>query len=385
MRRRSLLAAAGAAGAAAFIPSTAWAGGGWIETTVPDPGHKYTVADILAFSARDAHAVGGGQGRAAAWHWDGRAWSAVPTAEDLHLTALAAGARGEVWGAGWRTVPGTRDSTAHVARWDGSAWLGIAVPAPESDANYLSGLDVTSRGVWAAGYFERADAEGRSRSTAFIARFDGRTWTSEEPPAPPEAKETEAEHIVVAPGGDVYASGWARVPSDEPGADSPVPLLWRHSGGRWRPVDLSGLASRFGYVTGLAVYRGHAHVAGHVWMRTPEGASYAKPYLAEVRGPNLRELPLPDRADMITDLAADDAGGIVLMVGTDPFDERTDVVYHLRDGRTTVTETPPSTPETRVGYAQVSLVPGTSTVWISGGARPEGGQSGTGIAAYRKL
>lgn len=90
--------------------------------------------------------------------WDGRAWQELPmpdpSAKGLDLQALAAGPHGAVWAAGsyYSADAASPWAVPIVEHWDGTAWSRVPTSETESRGAWLTSLAVGSDGtLWAAG------------------------------------------------------------------------------------------------------------------------------------------------------------------------------------------------------------------------------------------
>jgi hypothetical protein len=100
-----------------------WDGRAW--TIVPSPrlGDAGGLQGVTIVPDGSAWAVGGavcmGQGlMTVTEHWDGRAWTLVPSPASGTLTSVAAASPSSAWAVGsW-----SGNSTAVIEHWDGTAW-----------------------------------------------------------------------------------------------------------------------------------------------------------------------------------------------------------------------------------------------------------------------
>jgi hypothetical protein len=140
-----------------------WNGTHFQQVASPDPQPNDVLLHVQAVSATDVWAVG------KTWpattevfsplieHFDGGAWSAVPTPA-LHsgsglLAGVAAASADDVWAVGSQ-FSGPADATAATLaeRWDGTAWQVVNTPDPGRYDNYLDSVTVVSPDdVWAVG------------------------------------------------------------------------------------------------------------------------------------------------------------------------------------------------------------------------------------------
>ncbi len=97
-------------------------------------------------------------------HWNGTAWSVVPTpnvsSQGSELLAVSALASNNVWAVGdlstSNNVNGRRTLIEHF---DGSAWSVIPSPNPSQQGDNLTGVvALASNNVWAVGWFDNPAA-----------------------------------------------------------------------------------------------------------------------------------------------------------------------------------------------------------------------------------
>ncbi len=154
-----------------------WDGQSWkvVATPAPTPrasnaqGASFQAVDsqelssVTATSANDVWAVGGGDAHTLVEHWDGRAWSIVPSPEvvkstsqgQVQLTGVMALAQNNVWavgnvaGLGQTTEEVLRNSRSLVEHWNGQTWQVISTFRP---AAQLSSITATPEGqIWMSG------------------------------------------------------------------------------------------------------------------------------------------------------------------------------------------------------------------------------------------
>ncbi len=172
-----------------------WNGTTW--TTLPDTtqgGENSTLYGVAALAADDVWAVGRTgpnpdqglpSGQPIAEHWDGKAWSLVPTPQPEGLTndrfyAVAVLAPNDVWAVGATGDPRVPDRTL-VAHWDGSGWQAIPSPNPDVEENaFMQVAAVSAHDLW---FVERA-AQDPSSAPPNVVHWDGKTWTVLPGPGP---------------------------------------------------------------------------------------------------------------------------------------------------------------------------------------------------------
>lgn len=131
-----------------------WNGRFW--RIVPSPtvaGESSTLQAVTVISANDIWAVGYSKTpnflfNPLALHWNGAAWSIVPTPGESRLLAVDAIAPDDIWATG-ESEPGERSLTMH---WNGASWTVVPSPNDSGEDNLLFGVAaLASHDVWAVG------------------------------------------------------------------------------------------------------------------------------------------------------------------------------------------------------------------------------------------
>jgi hypothetical protein len=175
-----------------------WNGAAW--SVLPSPTTAVLTA-ITAISADDVWAVGGPHGQIpVALHWDGKSWTSVPLAfptGETTVTGVAAASSRDVWLVG---QAGLRTWTEH---WDGKAWS--VVPSPGlAGQDILSAVTVLSSGdVWAVG---QGGLQSAFHST-LTEHWDGTAWTVVASPNSASAINTDLDGVAGRTGGPLLAVG----------------------------------------------------------------------------------------------------------------------------------------------------------------------------------
>jgi hypothetical protein len=207
------------------LPTQTWHWDGSAWSSVPSPGGGELLA-LAAVASNDVWAVGN---RGLIEHWNGSAWSSVSGPTTGNLLAVAAVAADDVWAAGFTTGSVYQTLTLH---WDGASWAIIPSPNMGAGQNVLEGIAVAGPNhVWAAGFY----TNGGTRQT-LTEQWNGTNWSVV---ASPNRGTGANELWSVAAGGanDVWAVGyyqdtsysetliehwnganWLVVPSPNPGA-----------------------------------------------------------------------------------------------------------------------------------------------------------------------
>jgi hypothetical protein len=160
-----------------------WNGNAWTMIPSPNRGRFYNeLFDVDATSPVDIWAVGtyyGPRGNQDALieHWDGAAWSAIPTpnraTRDDQLTGVSALGSNDVWAVGYFY----NDAGQHplAEHWDGSAWH--LVPAPgdtrTGGGSLYSVAAISASDVWAVGDSQTFLEPGRG----LIEHWNGIRWS----------------------------------------------------------------------------------------------------------------------------------------------------------------------------------------------------------------
>ena len=161
-----------------------------------------TPNDIWAVGSAGAASFAN-QADSLAMHWDGSAWTIVPTPDlplDAPLEGVAAIASNDVWAVGFQSDPGSLNSSNVILHWNGSAFS--VVPSPNPGGNSVDNLhDVAAAAandVWAVG--EHWNRNGTDLGT--ILHWNGTKWSAVPNDCGPLFGVT-----VLAPN-DVWAVGW---------------------------------------------------------------------------------------------------------------------------------------------------------------------------------
>jgi hypothetical protein len=142
-----------------------WDGTAW--TVVPSPNRGTTdnkLYGVAAVSANDAWAVGFGSSETLVAHWNGSVWTAVPGTGPGALFGITAVSANDVWAVG-----GSSSGTL-VEHWNGTAWSVVPSPSP-GERSYLLAVAATSANdVWAVGEYT---SSGRQ---TLVEHWNGTAW-----------------------------------------------------------------------------------------------------------------------------------------------------------------------------------------------------------------
>ncbi|MEU4218041.1 hypothetical protein [Actinoplanes sp. NPDC026623] len=223
-----------AAGAVKSAVALRWNGTAWSRQAVPKPaGTDTEFSAVKAFSASDAWAVGQTASsnstfrKTLAMHYNGTAWSAVPTpsagTRTNFLTAVDGVTSTDVWAVGYSlNLPyGNRVRQSTILHWDGTAWA--QVPSPDNGSTFLYDVAALSAtDAWAVGV-------GTS-GAAFVVRWNGTSWNTVAAPPLVNLRGVTARSAT-----DVWVAGAA---ADSTG----TPALAHWNGTTWSvtPVTVNG-------------------------------------------------------------------------------------------------------------------------------------------------
>jgi hypothetical protein len=180
--------------------------------------------------------------------------------QDYILYSTLARSKKNVWAVGyhWGTVGGALEFRSYALHWDGSTWSvspSIDIESAPS-TTFFDGVGAAPEGgdVWAVGWFRRPS----EASHTLIERWNGTQW-SIVPSPNPSAGGNYLQAVAFAS----TSEGWAVGDSQDPSVDQ-VGLLIRWNGGSWQPMSFPALpfCLKQTYLTGVAARPGRAFVTG---------------------------------------------------------------------------------------------------------------------------
>ncbi len=225
-----------------------WDGSAW--HVVANSGHD-PLYGVAAISPNDVWAVGGqflaGAGTGTVtMHWNGTAWSAVPSvtpngATYARLDGVAAIASNAVWAVGSQNAGSGHLNQPLVERWDGAKWHIVSAPLPQDattgQLTAVTHIPGTSQ-LWAVGDWSKYTVP--TLPQPLIERWDGATWQIATAPALPAGAQGGSWNSVAALSAtNAWAVGtyWVNNPVDL------HPLIGHWDGTSWTTVaspDASG-------------------------------------------------------------------------------------------------------------------------------------------------
>lgn len=230
-----------------------WNGTAWSVVRSPNvpssqprfPGEATGTLDgVTTVSADDVWAVGGsfpggGAVHTLVEHWNGTAWTIVPSPSpattlpaDAALHGVAAVSATDVW------AVGEANSRTLVERWDGVRWT--VVPSPNGvGSNALSALTVVSaNNIWAIGH--QQVTPGRSCQIGLIEHWNGLRWSIVPSPGVVNNQCVQLGDVAAVSATDIYAVG---------GYGTGGSLVEHWNGTTWRIVPTPGAV----FLTGVTV------------------------------------------------------------------------------------------------------------------------------------
>ncbi len=183
-------ASAGPAAASAAVPTAACAAlsgpSAWGGPPPPSPGTEDNGFNgVTVLSPCDAWAVGfdqntGGLDQTLAEHWDGTAWTVVPSPDvaglNNQLYAVRADSATDIWTVGESFATGTDQPL--ILHWDGHTWAQVASPNPGGKAYLEAVRAVSPTDAWAVGSF------GNTTFQSLILHWNGHKWAQVASPHP---------------------------------------------------------------------------------------------------------------------------------------------------------------------------------------------------------
>ncbi len=284
---------------------------GFRVVPLPQSASKSRPYKVLVEDGRLAWVVGGADGEPLILRRGTRGWKQVDASgggleadAPVGLLDASIAPDGALWGAGYvRPARGVMER--YVGRTTGLDWEPQDVDLPPADRDAFAGIATKGRGrAWVVG---TRLAKGRTRAAAL--RWDGRRWIRRDPVV--KARESGLTAVARAPGGNVWAVGWATVATGQE-----RPLILKSGRDGWVNAAASSLpagSAAFTDVTFDASGKGWA--TGYL---VPEGASRYRPLVAQQDGAAwvVTQIPWPDDVSGIPRSIAVSADGGIWLAGT---------------------------------------------------------------------
>ena len=165
------------------------------------------LTSVAKAAANDVWAVGWSSSTTGGFtlieHWNGSAWSIVPSPNGPginNLEGVAVASAGDVWAVGERndTSQSAQPLTEH---WNGSAWS-IVASASNPGGGILYGVTANSSFTWAVG----ANTYGAAFQT-LTERWDGSAWSILSSPSPQEVHNAALNSVAAVTPDNIWAVG----------------------------------------------------------------------------------------------------------------------------------------------------------------------------------
>jgi hypothetical protein len=229
-----------------------WDGTAW--SIVPSASFPGVLYGVVALAPNNVWAVGTENypGRGLIEHWDGTTWTATYLQFAALLRGVAAAGPRQIWAVGQRygrTNP--FGDTTLTMRFNGSAWSRVPSPNPLSgnsnDQNWLTSVTaVAANDVWAVGRYGNHD--GGPLDQTLIEHWNGARWTVVPSPNPGgSSHDNDLWGVAAVATGDVWAVGGVGSFLN-PAFSSPLALHW--DGSSWTQVSVP--APTVGELLGVA-------------------------------------------------------------------------------------------------------------------------------------
>jgi hypothetical protein len=178
-------------------------------------------------------------------HWNGSAWSVVPSFDTLRvddtLAAVAGVASSDVWAVGQRKPTGSKSPVIPLAlHWNGAAWSSVPMPSINATRASLVGLAaLASNNVWAV---------GTTITGTLVEHWNGSAWNVVTSPNPAGSSTNSLSGITAIAPNDIWAVGSS---SSVVGVNTVQSTLVEHwNGSAWTIVPSPNVAPQR---TGVAV------------------------------------------------------------------------------------------------------------------------------------
>jgi hypothetical protein len=165
-----------------------WDGLGWRTVAAP-AGLTGVLRGISGDSASDIWAVGDdAHGHAIAFRFRGTSWSTtpLPAAGVDTLAGVKAFGPNDVWAVGSQIVASSAQTRTRILHWNGSAWSVVPSANPDPNADSLSAIDgASSSDLWAVGQQARSESitGARPGTRTLTEHFNGSRWTAAASPS----------------------------------------------------------------------------------------------------------------------------------------------------------------------------------------------------------
>jgi hypothetical protein len=304
-----------------------WDGTAWTDVPTPNimPGHT-TLTGVAAVSPNDVWAVGSNHPDPAGYpnipmiiHWDGQSWQMVSLPQvpgagpgGSALSAISAVSAADIWAVGYYidAADVARTLTMH---WNGAHWTVVPSPNLAAGPNVLVSVAAIATGdVWAVGSTYNLEL---SRRDAISMRWNGSAWVIV--PVPHSGAEADGnilKSVSASTSNNVWAVGFA-----EQGLSFTSALTMKFDGTGWSVVWAPNPGDRSNYLGGVTALTPQDvwAVGYHNINIAPEGGPEMGTMVQKWNGSTWTVMPSPDPGTFVNFLFAVDAltGNTVWAVG----------------------------------------------------------------------
>jgi hypothetical protein len=177
-------------------------------------------------------------------HWDGSAWSLIPSPNpgtDHDYLYGGTGSGNDVWAVGMYNDTGGQPGRTLTLHWNGSAWSQVITPSPGASTNLLNAMTGSGNDVWAGG--EYSDGQFLIQRTLTL-HWDGNAWT--QVPSPNASTNKNFIYAMAGSGNNVWAVG---ISIDAGINFHTLTLHW--DGNAWSIVPSPDVSTHFNYLNGV--------------------------------------------------------------------------------------------------------------------------------------
>jgi hypothetical protein len=200
-----------------------WNGKAWAIQPVQVPAGGGQFTGVAALSPSNAWAVGqtgesseGTGQQTLIEHWNGKAWTRVPTPSlgtASTLRGITAVSASNAWAVGSYTVAGGLSRTLTLY-WDGKTWTMVPSPTPDGNAQLLGVTASWTHNIWAVGYTRPGRCGDGGKCGTLIEHWNSvyHVWRVLPSPNPPSGFLNLLWGISAVSRGDIWAAGttdWA--------------------------------------------------------------------------------------------------------------------------------------------------------------------------------
>ncbi|HUX74964.1 MAG TPA: hypothetical protein VMV25_13870 [Steroidobacteraceae bacterium] len=247
-----------------------WNGTAWSRVPSPNAGTQDTLFGVTAVSAGDAWAAGTSFSSAKGFrplilHWNGKAWSndSPAVAGVFQVSAIFAESAADAWAVGSR-ISGPTIATL-ILHWNGKTWSKVTSPSPSRSRNSLYGVSAVSRtDAWAVGGYCASHCSGPTAPVdhSLILHWNGKSWSKVPSPTITGA---DLHSVSALSATNAWAAGFGNSAN----------LMLRWNGTRWSKVNFPNQSPAFSITLssptdGWAVgFGGFTHWNGTNWSLVP--------------------------------------------------------------------------------------------------------------------